>query len=187
MQRFFSFLRKKMGYERSVYDLIAPHLNGGKVLSVGCGEGVVEKRLKDNVGIDVQGVEVTKYRNHRIQTEMYDGKSLPFKNKSFDHVLFVYVLHHTNNIECLVSEGRRVAKKSVIILDHTYTNSFSKLLLKAYDFSVNIAYHMPTPLNFLKISEWRNLFDRLGLEVVQSSVPTSLNVMFKLRSKTTTR
>lgn len=174
-------VRKAFQYDQFVYDLLAPHVNGGTVLSVGCGEGRVEAMLHDQRGIPITGAEVTKYKEQKIPVELYDGKSLPFRDKSFDTSLFVYMLHHTNDIASLLREAQRVTRKEILILDHTYTNVLSKQLLKLYDYWVNVMYGMPIPFNFLRVNQWKRLFHELGLTVTEGEIPSSLNVFFKLR------
>jgi hypothetical protein len=43
-------------------------------------------------------------------------------------------------------------------------------------------YGMPIPFNFLRIAEWERLFRKVGLEVVEASVPSAMNVFFKVRA-----
>lgn len=183
MEKTFTKLRRSLGYENGIYKIIADHVENGSLLSVGCGQGKVERLLQDNLGIKVYGVEVTEYREKRIDSSLYDGKKFPFKDNSFDTVMFIYMLHHTTNIEELIREGIRVARKNIIILDHTYTNSISKVMLKGYDYIVNVPYRMPIPLNFLKIIEWKKMFDRNNLKIESSHIPTSMNIFFKLKIK----
>lgn len=176
--------RRIISYHDSVYDMLSPHLNGGTVLSVGCGEGRMEADLKIKNAVDVQGLEVTKYKKSQIPIKLYNGKKLPVKNKSFDTVLFVYMLHHTPDrkaIEDMLKEAKRVAREDIVILDHTYTNIVSKAMLMMYDYAANFLYDMPIPLNFLKINEWKKMFKKLNLEIVEANVPTALNVFFKVK------
>lgn len=177
------FFRRALRYDEMVYTLLAPHLNGGKILSVGCGEGRVEYEIQKRTGSEVIGAEVTPYKDPQIRIEMIDGEKLPFPDKSFETTLFVYMLHHTENIESLLKEACRVTKGTILILDHTYTNPLSKALLTLYDYGVNIVYHMPIPFNFLKIREWKSLFKKLNLTIADASVPSALNVFFKLTPK----
>jgi len=175
-----AILRKLIRYDKMIYDLLSPHLNGGDVLSVGCGEGKAEYMLKKR-GIRIEGVEVTKYNTTQIPVLLYDGKTLPVKDKLFDTTLFVYVLHHSTDMEKLLREAIRVTKKEIIILDHVYDNGISKSMLKAYDYGANIFYGMPIPLNFLKVKEWKQMFKKLNLTVEEFGVPSPLNVFFKLK------
>ncbi|MFH1978182.1 MAG: methyltransferase domain-containing protein [Candidatus Aenigmatarchaeota archaeon] len=176
--------RRMIGYHDSIYDMISPHLNGGDVLSVGCGEGRMEAELKERTGVNIEGLEVTKYKKSRIPIKLFDGKKLPVKDKSYETVLFVYMLHHTptpKTIENMLKEAKRVARKDIIILDHIYTNSLSKALLMVYDYTSNVLYDMPIPLNFLKIKEWGSIFTKLNLKVEEAEIPTPMNVFFKVK------
>jgi len=172
--------RKLIGYDSMVYNMLSPHLNGGKVLSIGCGEGRMERTLQNKTGIEIEGVEVTRYKNAYIPVKLYDGKRIPIKNKAFDSTIFVYVLHHSNNMEELLSEAVRVTKQNIYILDHVYDDIVSKSLLKAYDYAANFFYGMPMPFSFLKLREWSQLFRKLNLRVEEAFVPSPLNVFFKL-------
>ncbi len=172
--------RRVIGYDSTIYNILSPHLNGGRVLSVGCGEGRMERILQDKTGIEIEGVEVTRYKKAHIPVKLYDGKRLPVKDKAFDNTIFVYMLHHSNNIEGLLSEAVRVTKQNIFILDHVYDDAVSKSLLKAYDYAVNFYYKMPIPFNFLKSGEWSQLFRKLNLRVEEASVISPLNVFFKL-------
>ena len=177
-KRLAAVFNRLMGYDRNVYNTLRPHLDG-KILSVGCGEGRVERMLQEQ-GVEVTGVEVTMYKEQQIPVRLYDGKRLPFKDKSFDTVIFVYVLHHTNDIESLLKEAARVSS-NVLILDHTYSNPVARAALMLYDYLVNIPYNMPIPLNFLRVREWLSLFKKHDLRVVETSVPCPVNVFFRLR------
>ena len=174
------FFRRIIGYDNMVYNLLSPHLNGGSVLSVGCGDGRIESELKKNRGIKITGVEVTMYNAAKIPIKLYNGKKLPFKDGVFDKTLFVYMLHHTENIVNLLEEAKRVTRKEIIILDHIYGDFFSKALLKAYDYSVNIPYKMPMPFNFLMAREWNKIFSDSGFSIKEAEVISPLNVFFRL-------
>ncbi|MBU0530147.1 MAG: methyltransferase domain-containing protein [Candidatus Aenigmatarchaeota archaeon] len=180
MEKVATGFRKMIGYDSMVYNILEPHVDG-KVLSIGCGEGKMENLLRKRKGIQVEGVEVTKYKNSHIPVRMFDGKKIPAGNKAFDNTLFVYVLHHSNNMEELLTEAIRVSKDNIIILDHVYNNTVSKSLLGFYDYASNLWYRMPIPYNFLKMGEWRSLFNRLDVEVEEAYTTSPLNVFFKLK------
>jgi len=94
MEKATSVFRKIIGYDSKIYNTLSLHLNGGRVLSVGCGEGRMERALQDKIGIKIEGVEVTRYKKTHIPVKLYDGKTLPVKDKAFDSTIFVYMLHH---------------------------------------------------------------------------------------------
>ena len=140
----------------------------------------MECMLKEKRGVNIEGVEVTKYRKNHIPVKIYDGERLPVGDKTFDSTIFVYVLHHSKNMEGLLSEAVRATKKNIYILDHVYCDSVSKSLLKVYDYAANFLYGMPIPFNFLRPGEWNRLFRKLNLKVEEVFVPSPLNVFFKL-------
>ena len=180
MERLFSYLRKGMKYEKMVCGNMVPNISGKSVLSVGCGDGSIESMMQDALGIEVTGVEVTRYSRQDIRIELYDGKTLPFPDNSFDTTIFVYVLHHTNNIEGLLREAARVTRKRILILDHIYTDRFDRAMLKAYDYLANLPYGIPVPFNFRRVGEWNRLFRKLNVKVEKAEITMAMNVFFSL-------
>ncbi len=102
-------------------DRIIKDIVGTSVLDVGCGTGMVLKRVKAElpglkrlVGVDIvvdgasptEGVE---YQASKIE-------ALPFKDNEFDTVVCTHVLEHVLDIREAVSEIRRVAKKRLIVV-----------------------------------------------------------------------
>ena len=177
--------RRAFSYDRRVCEVLASHMNGKNALSVGCGNGNIESVIQEMNGIKIVGAEVTSYNESKIPIKLYDGKRLPFKDNEFDTTMFVYVLHHTNNIKGILAEAKRVTRGSILILDHTYTNTVSKAMLKLYDYCANVLFRMPIPFNFLRIREWTQLFRKLDLRVAESSVLSPFNVFFKISKRTT--
>lgn len=181
-------IREAFRYDDVIYDLLAPHVEGKKVLSVGCGQGTVERLLEERLGVRMTGAEIAQYKEQKIETRIFDGKKLPFPDKAFTTTLFVYMLHHTPNpqrIEALLAEAKRVTKGAILILDHTYSTPIDRFLLKAWDYLMNVPFHVPVPFNFLKLGEWRSLFDKLDLKIETLSTPAfplMMNVFFRLRT-----
>lgn len=99
--------------------LIAP--TGGKILDIGCADGVFTKvildksKAKEVVGIDVLKASVDWARNHwqdkRLRFMVADAHKLPFKNASFDGVVALEVLEHVASPERVLREIKRVLKK----------------------------------------------------------------------------
>lgn len=133
---------------------------GQHVLDVGCGNGVVSQFLKDALILRLHGTDILDYRKTDIPfTQMREGHKLPFLDSSFDCVMFNDVLHHTDDIESLILEGKRVAKRILIFEDK------KSWLLSIVDIVLNYFYSpkMPCPLNFKTSEEWHLLFLKLGL------------------------
>jgi SAM-dependent methyltransferase len=49
----------------------------------------------------------------------FDGRRLPFTDRSWDTVLFCDILHHTERPVELLREAVRVARHSILIKDHS--------------------------------------------------------------------
>jgi SAM-dependent methyltransferase len=96
------------------YDLAAQFLMPTvlSVLDVGCRDGVLKKHLRPDieyVGIDMHaGPAVTKVCN--IDT------GIPFDDASFDAVIALDVLEHTDNIWFVFDELIRVAKRQIVVV-----------------------------------------------------------------------
>src|SRR5258706_10329694 len=105
--------------------VLAEHLSAmipprAAVLDVGCGDGTIDALiLRRRRDIKIQGVDVLIRPSTKIKVEAFDGKTLPAADKSFDTVVFVDVLHHTQDPLILLREANRVARKSILIKDHT--------------------------------------------------------------------
>lgn len=87
----------------------------GKTLDLGCGNGNVTSLLKNSIGLDLSFELLNKSRikssNLFIQGRC---ENTPFKDKSFDNVLLIAVLHSLkdeNRAECL-REINRILKKN---------------------------------------------------------------------------
>ena len=71
---------------------------GSEVLDVGCGDGQISAQLtKNGSGISVRGIDVLLRPNSHIPVTQFEGNKIPFPDASFDLVMFVDVLHHTQD------------------------------------------------------------------------------------------
>ena len=138
------------------------HLRGKKVLDVGCGNAVVSKVLIDVLDIDLYGTDIIDYRKENISfKQMENENKLPFDDSSFDYVMFNDILHHTINVEALLTEADRIAENVLIFED------CSGLLMNIIDIGLNHFYcsKMSCPLNFRTEQEWELLFKSFDFEV----------------------
>jgi len=157
------------------------------ILDVGSSVGKISNGLrKKKSKLKIQGVDVYLPFQALIPVKIYDGKTLPFKDNSFDCVLIVDVLHHTKNILQLLKECKRVSKKCIIIKDHYYENRFDLFILKLFDYVGNYGYSIKLVYNFLRLRQWLKLFDELNLYVLKSKkfkfnkLDISKNIVFLL-------
>lgn len=102
----------KMIYDK--YELVNSMLGPGvrTLLDVGCRDGVLRKHLKGRIaytGIDIiEGEAVSKVCNVE--------KGLPFEDKSFDAVIALDLLEHTDNIWFVFDDLVRVARSQILVV-----------------------------------------------------------------------
>ncbi len=100
---------------------------GARSLDVGCNTGPLliplRRRGYDVVGIDISPDDVHQaehYLRERAlpddRLSVADGTSLPFRDRSFDLVLLIDVLEHTDHPEGIVAEVRRVLTPGGLVI-----------------------------------------------------------------------
>jgi ubiquinone/menaquinone biosynthesis C-methylase UbiE len=144
---------------------IAPLLERGwRVLDVGCGDGALGALLAERVpGLLVEGVEVQVRARCAIPVAPFDGRRLPFADRSADAVLLVDVLHHVEAPLELLREAARVAAKAVIVKDHRTARPMAVPLLRLMDWIGNRAHGVPLPGTYWPEAQWRDAWRELGL------------------------
>ncbi|MCH8029342.1 MAG: methyltransferase domain-containing protein [Candidatus Dadabacteria bacterium] len=143
-----------------------------KIIDIGSGSGSVTLLLRES-GCDVTPVDV---RNLTLTDEagprIYDGVRLPFDDGEFDVALMLTVLHHARDPERVLLEAKRVARRMVVIED-IYTTALQKHLTYFADSLVNLEF-LEHPHNNKTDGVWRELFKRLGLELVDAQYQSFL-------------
>lgn len=89
----------------------------GSILDLGCATGNYSVILK-SLGYDVKGADVNpeyvrRARERGIDTAVIDGQ-VPFLDKSFDTVICFEVIEHVADLDVVLSEAKRLAKKIVL-------------------------------------------------------------------------
>ena len=94
-------------------DLLAAQLKlGSDVLEIGAGTGYQAKALSER-GFKVVAIDLPQaaYGRRRVfPVADYDGKTLPFPDRTFDIIFTSNVLEHVSSLDTLLGETRRVLK-----------------------------------------------------------------------------
>lgn len=91
---------------------------GKSILDLGCATGNYSVALKKN-GYEVKGADVNssyvEIANKRGIETVLINNSVPFQDKSFDTVICFEVIEHVTNLDTLLHEAKRLARKNVLI------------------------------------------------------------------------
>ena len=95
----------------------------------------------------------------------YDGVVLPFPDRSVDIVMFVDVLHHTDDPLVLLRDAARVARVGIILKDHLREGPLADETLRVMDWVGNARFGVPLPYNYWTRDRWRSAFREIGAVV----------------------
>ncbi len=153
---------------RVLADRLAPLLpDGARVLDVGCGDGAIDARIgAARADVTISGIDVLVRPETRVPVEPFDGATIPYGDGSFDVVMFVDVLHHSVDAEILLGEARRVARRAVVLKDHTLDGVLAGPTLRFMDWVGNAPHGVALPYNYWPERRWREAFGRVGLKPV---------------------
>jgi SAM-dependent methyltransferase len=134
------------------------------VLDVGCGDGTIDRLIaKRRPDLTIRGIDVFVRPDAVIPVELFDGATIPYGEGGVDVVMFVDVLHHTTDPESLLAEGIRVARRALVIKDHTREGLLSDATLRFMDWVGNSPHGVTLSYNYWRQQRWHATFERLGL------------------------
>ena len=89
------------------------------------------RRAADHPMLEIRGIDVLVRETTYIPVDPFDGGTLPCGDAGVDVVMFIDVLHHTEDPMRLLREGVRAARKAIVIKDHLdkYVDSIGQILL----------------------------------------------------------
>jgi SAM-dependent methyltransferase len=135
------------------------------LLDVGCGDGSIDSLiLSAHPGMDIRGIDVFVRNKTLIPVEVFDGKHIPLADASCDVMMMVDVLHHTDDPNILLAEARRVARRGVLIKDHTRESWIGGKILSLMDWVGNRGHGVRLPYNYWSMAQWQEAWSRLGLK-----------------------
>jgi SAM-dependent methyltransferase len=144
--------------------------DGSTLLDVGCGDGLLDRAILDaRSDLQIRGVDVLARPASHIPVKLFDGLSIPHESDSFDGVLLVDVLHHSDDAPRLLREAARVARKSLFIKDHTREGWLAEATLRFMDDVGNARHGVSLPYNYWSLEEWKKVLGDLQLPIASWS------------------
>ena len=105
-------------------EIARPFAEGGRILELGCGTGLILQRLaplaSEAVGIDVSPGMIAKARERGLDVRVGSVTDLDLDDDSFDLVYSFKVLAHVRDIERALSEAVRVTRPGGHLLLELY-------------------------------------------------------------------
>ena len=145
---------------------------GSMVLDIGAGRGFIAKNIFEKRKAKVTLLDVIDFNQTKLPFVLYNGKKIPFFDNSFDVSLLITTLHHCDEPDNVLSEAIRVSKLRVIIFEELYENFWQKRSQFFLDILFNFLQLISPPrenmpFNFKKESEWRAIFKKFNLRIVE--------------------
>lgn len=158
------FVRRNHRLARHLCDMLPA---SGSVLDVGCGDGhldqVIHARRPE---LRVTGVDVMHRADAVIPVVNYDGRTLPFADRSFDIVMMVDVLHHADDPARVLAEAARVARVGIVLKDHFLEGFLAGPTLRFMDWVGNAHHGIAIPANYWTRAQWTAAFAACSLNPV---------------------
>jgi SAM-dependent methyltransferase len=127
-----------------------------------------------------------------------DGVTLPFKDRAFDVVMLINVLHHAADPGRLLHEAYRVARQRLIVKDHVAGSWIEYQKLAFLDVLGNAGSGAVVRGRYLSDQQWEGLFGSLAdvsvtayrslsfrRGLLLSLFPNELDVIFEVRRRAT--
>lgn len=187
--------KRSLKFARYIADLIPEN---SSVLDFGCGNMYTAREILNfKPSLNITGLDVIKdqnlddvfFKDKRLSFTLLKTKALPFPDNTFDIVVALATMHHTDNPEYYLSELKRVIKPNgaIILVEEMYINFVDKIWISSQDWVLNkMKEGVPVPLNFRSYKHYVEEFKRQGLTVehedgIRSSVTYMHAYIFKLK------
>lgn len=142
---------------------------GDRVLDISCGGGFVLAELaKEGAVGDVMGIDIVDLRAAPLDAfTLYDGKTIPLADDSYDVALLTFVLHHVpNELKApLVAEARRVARRAVVVLEDTPRNAYDRFACNWHGKAHRKRIGTTAGFGFYDQPTWERFFAEQGFDV----------------------
>lgn len=137
-----------------------------RVLDVGCGDGLLAYLImQKRPDVEIKGIDVLVRNETHIPVDGFDGNRIPYGDASLDVVMFVDLLHHTEDPMILLREGVRTARKAIVIKDHTLNGLLAGPTLRYMDWVGNARHGVELAYNYWPGQKWFKVCETMGLKI----------------------
>jgi SAM-dependent methyltransferase len=135
--------------------LLAPHVPFARALDYGSGDGLFARLFEDEqIARDIVPVDVQPRKRCHVDPVIYDGRQLPFDDRSFDLVYAMDVLHHCDDPRASLRDLARCSANFVLLKDHTYQRPLGRLTLGVLDEIGNRRFGIPCRYHYQRGWQW---------------------------------
>ena len=106
----------------------------GSLLDIGSGTGHNGREIKRRMGLALTELDLTDMSMTGTPPLLYDGKHIPFPDKSHDCSTMIFVLQYVADPYTFLKEVKRITTGNIIVLQTVYQTPLSGYLLKVYEF-----------------------------------------------------
>jgi len=132
--------------------------DGGTILDIGGGTGLIAEQILKQTGNNVTLIDVEDRRLVPLPMILSSAEFLPVGDRSFDFTLLLTMLHHTRHPSEAISEARRVSRRSVIVQEDLYEGGMNDAVLHHADRLISCATRRPLPAARRAPEQWEELF-----------------------------
>lgn len=156
--------------------ILSPYLKGcSSVLDLGASDGRLAAQIVTQLrpcipDVEFTGCDVKIQPTTYIPVVKYDGLHIPFDDNSFDCVILIDVLHHSEDPLQVLAEAARVSRRLLLAKDHYWISKKDFSRLKAVDYLGNMPFGIPLPFRFLTMDTWKYLLQRAGFASITSHI-----------------
>ncbi len=140
-----------------------------RILDVGCGDGQIDQLILAQAANrpHIEGIDVLVRHDAHIPVKPFNGDVIPHPDAMFDAILFIDVLHHTNDPMTSLREALRVLKPAgaIILKDHTMNGLLAGPTLRFMDRVGNARHGVVLPYNYWTKRQWLAAFEELELKI----------------------
>jgi hypothetical protein len=160
-------------YQIAMLDALAsiwlPQCRG--VLDVGGGTGVIAQAVRDHFPVErVASIDLHDrfLGSLTVETQAYDGRTIPFEDGAFDCAMFNNVIHHipvAARSQVFGEAARAAGLGPIFIKDHLAVSPLDHARLAALDFLGNVPFAGMLEARYLTLAEWTSLAGAIGYRI----------------------